>query len=201
MRRTQEESERRNAVGSQADLEMKAMEEGKKRAEEEAQQARDEMKALREEMMNLKTAVTRQPVSQPVASSPNAAAAEMMAAQMKAQMDMQMQMMKQQQMMGGPQSPMKNGGGAKSAAEIELEKMKEEKRQAEMKALKDEMMAMRQSGAGSPEVKALKDEMMAMRLSAKREQEELREKLSGSLGGTSTTVDISSDPGLATVRR
>ena len=85
-----------------------------------------------------------------------------------------------------------------SKAEIELEKMKEEKRQAEMKALKDEMIALRQGGAASPEVKMLKDELAEMRRASMAEQEDLRQKLSSSLGGTS---DLTSDPGLATVRR
>ena len=95
-----------------------------------------------------------------------------------------------------PQMMQQNQGPSK--AEIELEKMKEEKRQAEMKALKDEMIALRQGGAASPEVKMLKDELAEMRRASMAEQEDLRQKLSSSLGGTS---DLTSDPGLATVRR
>merc|ERR1711865_611795 len=182
-----QQDNQKSSSNPKVEAQMKAMEEEKKRAEEEALRAKEEMKALREEMMNLKTSVTRQPIEQPT-SSGSSAAAEMMAVQMKAQMDMQMQMMKQQQQ----QQPLQ-----KSAAEIELEQMKEEKRNSEMKALRDEMIEMRQGGANSPDVLALKNEMAEMRAAAKREQEDLREKLSSSLG----TVDITSDPGLATVRR
>ena len=200
-----QQDNQKSSSNPKVEAQMKAMEEEKKRAEEEALRAKEEMKALREEMMNLKTSVTRQPIEQPT-SSGSSAAAEMMAVQMKAQMDMQMQMMKQQQQFQqqqGPPSPMNQQQQQqqqplqKSAAEIELEQMKEEKRNSEMKALRDEMIEMRQGGANSPDVLALKNEMAEMRAAAKREQEDLREKLSSSLG----TVDITSDPGLATVRR
>jgi hypothetical protein len=186
----------------------KQMEKEREEAREEAKRAREEMKALMDEMKNLKTSVSRQPVEQPTSAVPveasqNPTSLEMMRMKQMADMQAQLQLQQQQAMMlAQQQSPMNQSfNQSKSAAEIELEKMKEEKRANEMKQLRDEMMELRKVGAASPEVKMLKDEIAEMRRASIKEQNELREKLSTSLGGGGATVDLSGDPGLATVRR
>ena len=217
----------------QIEAQLKQMEQERKAAKEEAQRAKEEMKVLRDEMMNLKTSVTRQPVAQSVASGASGAGGvatnvgggmvnptELEMARMKQMADMQTQMQQQAILLQQAQqqatltSPMNNQHLGRqqgpSAAEIELEKMKEEKRTNEMKQLREEMIAMRNGGAASPEVKMLKNELAEMRRASMQEQNDLREKLNASLGSLnnnnnningSATVDLSGDPGLATVRR